>query len=143
MGVRQDSCGSAALLYPGLIAFVFLFAALVFDTLIDVGHERVLTQHTEAFGRDALMRFDQDIYRQNGTIIAALTPSGADWPASAVLGQTDCTSQAAVNQVTVVCTSVRPRGLLFGRQTVQVTVRRTVRAELVCASCGTFDDNAG
>ena len=143
MGVRHDSGGSAALLYPGLVAFFFLFAALVFDTFIGAGHERVLTQYTEAVGRDALMRFDHDIYRQNGTIVAASAPAVTDLPASAVVGQTVCTSQAAVNQVTVVCTSVRPRGLLFGRQTVQVTVRRVIRAELVCASCGTFADNAG
>jgi len=142
MGARKDNGGSAALLYPGLVVFVFLFAALVFDTLIDVGHERALTQHTEAFGRNALMRFDQDNYRQNGTIIATSAPSEADWPTSAVLDQNDCTSQVAVNQVTAVCTSVRPRGLLFGRQTVPVTVRRVIRAELVCVSCGTFDANA-
>jgi len=138
--LRQDACdGSAALLYPGLIVFVLLFGALVFDTLQLTAQQRELAFHADTVGRQALSLFDRDIYRATGTVVVpgAVANSIPYGPTAAT--EMTCTLETAPNVVAVTCTLPPPQRLFVRPFNAELVARRRLVAELVCVTCSTFD----
>lgn len=144
------NAGSAALLYPGVVVFVLLFAALVFDTFTLVSHERHLTHHTQALGRHTLTHFDRDIYRATGAIVvnnavseAIVMTSVEQLNATGRFDTASCVLALGVNEVHVTCQATLKRGVFAPRPHRQITVRRLVVAEQHCATCAQQGVNDG
>ncbi|MEX2533181.1 MAG: hypothetical protein WD360_04380 [Nitriliruptoraceae bacterium] len=138
----QSSAGSAALLYPGVIVFVLLLAALVFDTFTMVSHERHLAHFTQALGRHTLTHFDRDIYRATGTIVVnneitdvIVATAVAQINATGRFDTANCVLDSGINEVHVNCQATLKRGVFPLRPHTQITVRRLLVAEQHCAAC--------
>lgn len=133
-------------MYPGIVVFVLLLSAVLFDTVALLTHERALAHHVESIGRHALTRFDRAVYRATGTIVVA--DDVADAATLLPLhGHIDvaCALHAAQSNgaVVVTCTSTLSRQL-FPRPVVPVRqVTRTVQATLVCHSCDPVEHASG
>lgn len=146
----RTTAGSAALLYPGVVVFVLLFAALVFDTLTMVSDERHLAHHTEALGRQTLTHFDRDSYRATGTIVvnqdvgdALVAAAVARINATGRFVTVSCGLEPDINQVHVACQATLKRGVFMLRPLTEMTVRRLLVAELHCATCAPQVANDG
>jgi len=134
--------GSAALLYPAVVVFVLLFAALVFDTFTMLSHERHLAHHTEALGRHTLTHFDRDIYRATGTISvnqavgdAIVATAVEQINTTGMFVTVSCGLDSAINQLHVRCQAILKRGVFAPRLRTQITVRRLLVAEQHCGAC--------
>jgi hypothetical protein len=122
-------------MYPGLVVFVLLFTALLFDTFTVVHQQRIWRDHAETVGRLALTRFDQPTYRQTGSIV--LLPEIAQAVAQTDLLRPDvaCHVDTGVGEVTVTCAGESPPQLLRRSSGAAQPVTVRLRATLVCTGC--------
>lgn len=142
--------GSAALLYPAIVVFVLLFAALVFDTFLTLSHERQLAHHVEGLGRQMLTHFDRDRYRATGDIVVEpvvahtlMADANDTRHVRDLFAKLDCDLALNTNQVEVRCDARVKQGVFGPRAIQQITVSRRLIATPTCRGYAAFDTADG